>query len=146
MNYSTAVMLINPTIRAVTGKYEEGGGTTMFKTIDQDLKVDDLAVVVTKTRWGMTVVKITAVDVDPDYDSNTEIEWVVDKIDHSRHQEIKAMEYQAINMIKAGELRKRREDIKRNTLDAFTAGEIDNLAIARLGNAAITDSAKDAAK
>jgi hypothetical protein len=142
MNYSTAVMLINPSIRAVLGKYEENGKPTLFKTIDQDLKVDDTAVVESGTRWELTTVKITAVDVDVDFDSPTNIGWVVMKISLQDHENLKKMEAAAIDLIKKGELRKRREDIKRNTLDAVSAGEIDKLDIVRLGVTAIENGTK----
>lgn len=139
MNYSTAVMLINPSIRAILGKYEEHGKPTVFKTIDKDLKVNDFAVVESGTRLGMTTVQITAVDIDVDFDSPTPVGWVVGKVDQDAHERLKKMEDQAIEVIKKGELRKRREDIKKNTLDAVSAGEIDKLDIVRLGTAAIAD-------
>lgn len=142
MNYSTSVMLINPLIRAVQGKYEEHGKPTIFKTLDHKLKVDDFAVVESGTRWGMTTVQITAVDVDVDFDSSTQVGWVVGKVDADAHENIKNMEAQAIELIKRGELRKRREEIKKNTLDAFSAGEIDKLDIAKLGGNAISDGTK----
>lgn len=142
MNYSTTVMLINSSIRAVRGKYEEGGPAEIFKTIDQDLKVDDFAVVESKTRWGMTTVKITEVDVDVDFDSSQNVGWVIGKIDMLSHAKIQKMESEAIDVIKKGELRKRREDIKKNTLDAFCAGEIGTLGISTLGNPAIEDGTK----
>ena len=144
MNYSTAVMLINPTIRAVRGKYEESGNAEIFKTIDQDLKVDDFAVVESGTRWGITTVKISEVDVDVDFDSSKNVGWVIGKIDMLAHGNIKKMEDSAIDLIKRGELRKRREDIKKNTLDAVTSGDIDKLDIARLGGNAIEDGTKQA--
>lgn len=55
------------------------------------------------------------------------------------------MENAAIELIKKGELRKRREDILKNTLDACSAGEINNLDIARLGTNAIEDGTKQPA-
>lgn len=142
MNYSTAVMLINPSIRAVLGKYEEGGKSTLFKTVDQDLKIDDMAVVESGTRWELTTVRITAVDVDVDFDSPLNVGWVVSKITLADHEKLKSMESAAIELIKKGELRKRREDIKKNTLDAVSAGEIDKLDIVRLGVPAIENGAK----
>jgi hypothetical protein len=145
MNYSTAVMLINPSIRAVKGKYEEGGNTEIFKTIIQDLKIDDFAVVESGTRWNMTTVKIVEVDVEVDFDSSKVVGWVIQKINVRGHEDIKKMEATAIDLIKKGELRKRREDIKKNTLDAFSAGEIDKLDIAKLGGNAITDGTKEQA-
>lgn len=133
MNYTTAVMLINPSIRAVKGQYEELGKKETFKTLDQDLAVGDFAVVESGTRWGITTIKVTDVDVEVDFDSSTPVGWVVEKVNMVGHGDIKKMETAAIDLIKKGELRKRREDIKKNTLDAYCAGEVDNLAIAQLG-------------
>lgn len=137
MNYSTAVMLINKNIVAIRGKYEEGGNAEVFKTIDNTLKVDDMVVVESATRWGFTTVKVTEINVEVDFDSSTQIGWVVQSISIPDHQKIKDMENTAIELIKKGELRKRREDILKNTLDASSAGEINNLDIARLGTTTI---------
>lgn len=140
MNYSTAVILINPTIRTVRGQYEDNGNSAVFKTVDQDIKIADFAVVQSGTRLGITTIKVTEVDVSVDFDSSTQIGWVVQKIDMESHRKILEMETQAIEFIKKGELRKRREDIKKNTLDAISAGEIDSLEIARFGSPQLADS------
>lgn len=137
MNYSTAVILVNDNIRVVRGQYEESGKNTLFKTIDPDLKVNDFAVVESGTRWGITTVKITEINADPDYDSTVQVGWVLHKVDMARHEEIKTMEAGAIEIIKAGELRKRRHDIKQNTLDMYCAGELEKLDIMRLGAPAL---------
>jgi hypothetical protein len=142
MNYSTAVMIINPAIKAVMGKYEESGVPELFKTILTDLKVGDFAVVESGTRWGFTTVKITELNVDPDFDSSKTVRWVVQRVSVEQHENIKGMEDVAIELIKKGELRKRREDIVKNTLDAASAGEINNLDIARLGSNVIADGTK----
>jgi hypothetical protein len=52
------------------------------------------------------------------------------------------METQAIELIKKGELRARREKIRNDTLAAFDAGEIDKLDIAQLGAPQIADQSK----
>lgn len=140
MNYSTAVLLVNGNIKVVKGLYEEGGKPGVFKTLDATLKVGDYAVVESSTRWEITTVKITEIDtVDIDFDSTEQLKWVVQKINITGHQDIKKMEANAIEIIKKGELRKRREDIKKNTLDAYCAGEIDNLGIAKLAAPLRTD-------
>lgn len=137
MNYSTAVMLINPAIRAVKGQYEENGPHEVFKTLDQELKPGDFAVVESGTRWNITTVKISEVDVDVDFDSSKQMGWVIGKVESAAHEKLKKMEADAIDLIKKGELRKRRQDIRKNTLDAVQAGEIDKLEIAQLGGAAL---------
>lgn len=132
MNYSTSVMLINPAILAIKGKYEDTSKETVFKTLDSTLKVGDMVVVESGTRWNYTTVKVIEINAAPDFDSNEIIKWVVQKIDVDSHDKLKEMENKAVEVIKAGELRKRREDIKKNTLDAFAAGEIDKLDIVKL--------------
>ena len=143
MNYSTAVMLINPAIRAVKTLYEpdvpgrapQAGYT--FKTLDQTIKVGDLVIVPTDTRFNFTVNKVIDVDVEVDFDAPFAFKWIVAKFDIENYENILSMEAAAIDVIKKGELRKRREDIKKNSLDAAVAGEIDTLAIARLGAPAV---------
>lgn len=134
MNYSTAVIIINPSIRAVRGLYEENGNPDVFKTLDPDIKVGDFAVVESYTRWNMTTVKVTEVDTTVDFDSPKEVKWIIAKVDMASHENIKKMETQAIEVIKKGEMRKRREDIKKNTLDAVANGEIDKLDIMKLSS------------
>lgn len=135
MNYSKAVLLVNSNIVVVAGKYEDTQKETLFKTLDATLKVDDFCVVESTTRWGITTVKITKIDAaaDVDFDTPEILNWVVGKIDMSTHDKIKDVEKKAIDLIKVGELRKRRETIRQNTLDAITAGEIDNLEFVKLG-------------
>jgi hypothetical protein len=143
MNYSTAVMLINANIRAVRGQYDDGHPAEIFKTLDQSLKKDDIVVVESGTRWKYTTVKLVDVDnVTVDFDSDKQMKWVVQKVDTPTHDALKAMEDKAIDVIKAGELRKRREDIRKNTLDAVAAGEIDKLDIAKLSGVSQIEAAK----
>lgn len=143
MNYSTAVMLINANIKAVRGQYEENGIIEIFKTLDQSLRKDDIVVVESGTRWKYTTVKILdVVNVTVDFDSDKIIKWVVQKVDIVTHAAIKEMEDKAIEVIKAGEMRKRREDIRKNTLDAVAAGEIDKLDIAKLSGVPQIEAAK----
>lgn len=135
MNYSTAVMLINPSIRAVRGQYDPNHKSmeyNIFKTLDQNIKVDDYVVVESGTRHHLTTVKIVEVDVTINFDGQSEMKWVIQKIDIEPFDKIKKMEADAVDLIKRGEMRKRREDIRKNTLDAIAAGEIDNLAITKL--------------
>lgn len=114
MNYSTAVFLINPSVRAVSGTYEAGDNAprTVFKTLDASLAVGDYVIVPTNTRHEMTVVKIVEVDIDLDFDSATQIVWVIGKIDRAEHHKLLAMEAVAIQTIKSADLRKKRADLK----------------------------------
>lgn len=151
MNYSTAVMLVNANIKAMRTIYQPENASQKnsqqrytFKTIDENIKVGDLVLVPTDTRFGFTVNEVVEanVEVEVDFDSNVQMKWIVGKVDLQAYEKILAMEATMIDAIKTGELRKRREDIKKNTLDAFTNGELDKLDIAKLGAPAIADQTK----
>lgn len=138
MNYSTAVFLINQSIRAVRGVYEDprenpGVKRELFKTMDPDIKVDDLVVVPVNTRHKFTVVKVVEVDTDFDPDSPEECRWIVTRIDVEEHRDILAQEQKAITAIKSAEIRKKREDLKRN-LFADHIATLKGLEIAQIEN------------
>lgn len=114
MNYSTAVFLINKHARAVLATYEaeDNAKRTMFKTLDPDLKVGDYVIVPTDTRHKMTVVKIVEADVDVDFDSQTQVQWVMGDFDRTAFEQTLAQEQQAITAIKSAEMRKKRDDLR----------------------------------
>ena len=113
MNYSTAIMLVNESIRAIRCAYEptqEGTKEYLFKSLDNTIKVGDLVVVPSTTRYKRAVVKVTEIDAEVDYDSTVQIEWIVGKIDNADYAAIRAAEQEAIDKIKAAEkLRKKAE-------------------------------------
>lgn len=113
MNYSTAIMLVNESIRAIRCAYEptqEGTKEYLFKSLDKTIKIGDLVVVPSTTRYKRAVVKVTEVDAEVDYDSTVQIEWIVGKIDNADYAAIKNAEQDAIDKIKAAEkLRKKAE-------------------------------------
>lgn len=82
MNFSTAVFLINDKARAIKAVYEPHDGVkqTTFKTLDPDIKKDDLVVVATGTRHGFTVVKVVETDLSIDFKDKTEMCWIVSKL------------------------------------------------------------------
>lgn len=133
MNLSTAVFLINDNARAVLATYEatENAGRTMFKTFDKSIKVDDYVVVPTDTRHKLTVCRVVAVDVDVDFDSSTQIAWIVGKVDLADVTHIKQQEEAAIEAIKAAEKLKKRRELQEsmNALLASTGADIKLLTI-----------------
>lgn len=136
MNYSTAIFLINENVRAVMCAYEnkENAPKTMFKTVDPDIKEGDFVIVQSSTRHGMTVVKVVDTDpeIEPDFDSNEELKWIVGTIDLEDFEELKKMEDDAIVAIKKAEKRKKRDDL-RKTLMADYEETIKELPIAGAG-------------
>lgn len=111
MNFSTAVFLINDKARAIKAVYEPHDGVkqTVFKTLDPDIKKDDLVIVSTGTRHGFTVVKVVDVDLSIDFEDKTPMDWVVAKLDLAPHEARVKDENAAIEQIKAAEFKHRRD-------------------------------------
>lgn len=113
MDNSRIVFLINDTVRAVMATYEDTASAEMFKTFDTTVAVGDLAVVESGTRHKMTIVKVTAIDVDVNFDSTTPIKWIVQKVDKPSFDVVIAQEGQAISAVQAAELRRKKEELRK---------------------------------
>ncbi len=112
MHKSMIAFLVNDHVTAIEGQYEDGGKIETFKTLDPSIKVDDLVVVESGTRHHMTVVKVKAVDVEPDLDSNTEVKWVVQRIDKEGFKDVLAMEAEAIEVAQKAQRRDKKAALK----------------------------------
>lgn len=114
MNHSLAVFLISDSVRAVLATYEAGDDAprTMFKTFNEDIAVDDYVVVPTETRHKMTVVKVVEVDVEPDFDSDADYQWIVGVVDRASFEDIEFQEREAVAKIKSAEKRKKRDELR----------------------------------
>lgn len=146
MNLSTAVFLINDNARAIVATYEatENAPRTMFKSFDPSIKVDDYVVVPTDTRHRMTVCKVVEVDVEVDFDSPTQIAWIIGRIDLADVTQIKEQEAAAIAAIQAAEKLKKRKALQdsMNALLAETGGDLKLLSIAPASEAKALEDAK----
>lgn len=133
MNYSTAVFLINKNARAISATYESGDGAvrTVFKTLDASIKVGDFVIVPTDTRHKMTVVKVVEADVDVDFDSTIQMQWIVGTVDRKAFETTLSQEGDAITKIKSAELRKKRTELAASVLADY-APEIKLLPIAAM--------------
>lgn len=122
MNYSTAIFLINSDVRAVSVSYERGADGKgvapfyTFKTFDKSIKTGDLVVIPTTTRHMQTVVRVEAVDVEIDFDSSVQLDWLIDKVDTSKSSEIASQEAEAIRQIKSAEIRSKRDEMARKLM------------------------------
>lgn len=127
MNLSTAVFLLkNSAARAVLVTYEPDTTSrkqdrVMYKTFDASIKKGDMVVVPTDTRHNLTVCQVDAVDVDVDFDSNTQVAWIVGKIDMADVNSIKAQEDNIINIIKAAEKNKKKLELQASMEALVTA-------------------------
>lgn len=142
MNYSTAVMLINENIRAVNVTYEpdehscQTAKRTMYKTLDTSLEVGDLVVVPTDTRHRFTIARIDAVDVEVDFESSTQVDWIAGNAPIESYNDILQKEGEMISVVKASEKRAKREEIKKNMIGLQEENKLETLAIANMGGAA----------
>ncbi len=103
-NYSSALFLINPKLRALSAVYEDkpGAKRNTLKTFDTTIKVGDFVIVPTEidSRHSMTVNKIVEVDVPPDLDSLDPVRWVIDVIDRQAYENLLAQENYAIEEVR----------------------------------------------
>jgi len=138
MNYSTAILLINPACRAIKAIYEPDpqndlsprAKRQLFKTFDPSIKVGDIAMVPSTTRHMVTTVKVTDVDVEWDVHSCEEVKWVIGVIDQAEYISLKSQEEAAINQIKESEKTFERNELKKKMFAHMTEEQIASLQIA----------------
>jgi hypothetical protein len=134
MNYSTAIMIVNDSIRAIRCAYEptqEGTKSYLFKTLDPNIKNGDLVVVPSTTRYKRAVVKVIEVDVEPDFDSDVQVEWIVGRIDNADYSAIKKAEQEFIDKSRAAEKKAKRDELRKKW-DALDSDTMKNLAISNM--------------
>lgn len=100
--------------------YDEGERGKEFKTFDRSIQVGDRIVVGTDTRLLQTVCEVTEIDIEPDLDSNSVIEWVIHKIDLTQYENTLAVEEKLVVRIRKGE-----KMAKRKALREAMLGDID---------------------
>lgn len=148
MNYSTAVMLINENIIAVSVTYEPDHSDTSkvkrttFKTLDKSIQSGDLVVVPTDTRHKFTIAKVDEVDVEVDFESSTQIGWIAGKAPTEEYKKILGNENEMISVVKASEKRAKREEIRKNMMGLQEENKLESLAIANMGGGEVIESDK----
>lgn len=137
-NYSNAIFLINPACRAMLGIFEADepaknftAKREVFKTFDKDIRVGDLVQVQTHSRHKVSVIKIVDADIEVNFQATEETRWIIGKVDLSEYERLIALEQDAISKIKAAELRKQRDDL-RKTMFADHLATISELEIATM--------------
>lgn len=145
MNYSIAVFLINKNARAIRAIYEADvpnnkAKRSLFKTFDPSIAVDDLVIVPTDTRHNFTVVKVVETDIDLDFDTTENVQWIVGRVDLANHATRLQQEQAAIAAIKQAELKKKRDELSK-ALFADYSENLKALPIAQ-GDTAITPAAE----
>ena len=123
MNFSTAVFAIDDNVRAVRVRYDPEdvrNADVVYKTFDTTISVDDLVVVPTKSRVGMTVAKVIEVDVNVDLDNHgAEMKWIIQKVDAVAHDKVVEQEALIIETIRTADMKKRKAAMR----DALFEGQ-----------------------
>jgi len=133
MQSSKIVFIINDSVLAVKARYEDGATADTFKTFDQNLRIGDLVVVQSGTRHGMTVAKISEIDVEPDLESPVEIKWIVSKIDAAAFDRRIEDENEAIATVQAAERARKKAEL-RKTMFGSDHDKVDALKLAYRGD------------
>jgi hypothetical protein len=131
MRSDYTIFLASDTVCGVLASYSvnskgEGDDVKLFKTFDPSLQVGDFLIVPTETRHKMTVVRVEAVDVEPDFDSDQPCLWVIGKIPPEYATEfhrLKSQEGDMLAKIKEGEKRRRREELRKDYIN----GDMDEI-------------------
>jgi hypothetical protein len=134
MNYSTAILIMNPDARCVKVIYEPDTAHTkapreLFKTFDKTLKVDDYVIVPSNTRHNITTCKVVEVDVDDWMDTTKTINWIIGTVNMADAEKVKAWENSAIEALKDAEKRKRRRELQASMTEAMSEKEKEGLAL-----------------
>jgi len=118
MNLSAAIMLVQDGIRSVRVLYDPDNApksynpTQLFKTLDADLKKDDLVIVPTNTRHGFTIAKVVEIDFPVDFNSSDQWGWVGGRFDKGAYDAILAIEAKAVQRIGKIEENKMKNELK----------------------------------
>ena len=149
MNYSTAIIILNPNIRVISVTYEPDmdnvkAKRTLYKSFDKTLEKGDLVIVPTDTRHEFTVAQVDEVDVDIDFDDSKKVNWIVERFDTSPYTKLLKQEAEMIKVVKESENRAKREKMRENMLGLQDEKGLDSLAITSMSGdndtAALTDS------
>lgn len=138
MDPSKIVFLINEEVRAVKCQYEPEGTSSVFKTFDESINVDDLVTVETNTRHGFTVMKVTEVDIDIDLDSSTPVKWLVSRVDLDAYSDLRRNEDAAISAVKSAEKRRRKAEL-RDAIFKDHEEKLKTLALAKPDDEGLTE-------
>lgn len=131
MNNSKLVLLINDDARCIKAKYDDHEPPKLFKTFDQTIAEDDMVVVTTDTRHGFTVVKVTEVDVEIDFDKEETVRWIVQKVEMEAFKEVLDQEQEAISLVHSAERNRKKKEL-RESLFANNEAELKALSMAKV--------------
>lgn len=125
MNYSAAIALVSDKVFAVSCVYVLGGQEYVFKTVLDDIEVDDLLVVPSTKGVGFSVVQVKNLAVDFEFSSSSiNYVWALSKLDLVGHEILLTNEKAAVDLLREADRKKRRKDV-RETMVTLTSTELD---------------------
>lgn len=137
MNPSAAVMLVEDRIRPVKVEYDPDNQynnkgaqhSQFFKCLDANAKKDDLVIVSTTTRHGMTVAKIVAIgtaDVPVNFEGHENWGWVIGPVPTEQHKAILETEKKIVGRVQEANTNKLKSELKAAMgLSAVTFDDLD---------------------
>lgn len=141
MNLSASIMLVDKTVRPVRVEYDpdnkyNNNPMKWFKTINPDIKLDDLVIVQTNTRHGFTVAKVVEIDFAVDFHSNEPWGWIGGKFDKPAFDAVLKIEDGVKGRVAKAEENKMRKELA----ESMGLGEVDfsDVQLRRLGAATAT--------
>lgn len=128
MHKSLIAFVVDENLRGFRASYDSDGKTPIhspdnqktyfFKSFDPSIKKGDLVVVATNTRHGMTVVRIEEVDVEPDYDANIEVKWILSTVKLDAYKAMVEREDYIIEKVQTAEKRRKRKELRASLMDS----------------------------
>ena len=137
MNLSTAIFLVNETVRAVRVEYDpeiskNNNPNKLFKTLDSTLAKDDLVIVPTHTRHGFTVAKVVEIDFQIDFHTAEQYAWIGGKFDKTAYDSVLETEKKIIQKVGKAEENKMRAELRASMgLGEVSFTDLDIMAAAR---------------
>lgn len=141
MNFNTVLFLANPDCRAIKAIWsprdENGKGPDgkpvhdeWFKTTDATIKVGDLVLGETDSRFNLCVFEVVAVDVEVDLERSPYVRWIVGKVGDAKDnlKALKARENAVIDAIRAKDKEKKRAELAATMLKDY-GEELRNLGL-----------------
>ena len=125
------IFLLSDTVRGVRVQYDPKDTNKkgyLFKSMDESLEEDDLVIIPTDSRHGMTVGKVMGFDDEIDLDMDMELKWILGRVDTQAADSIIEQEQTAITAADRAEKDKRRKEL-REALMEQTGGALEKLAI-----------------
>jgi hypothetical protein len=130
LNIKTAIFVVNPSTRALKVRYSENSSDkdAFVKTVNADIKVDDLVVIPTDTRFGFTVAKVIEVDVLINMNGTAEMRWVDQVVDKARYDHLVEQERIIIQKVQQADVRREQRQLAEQLkADGLTAADFTGI-------------------